>query len=234
MIIIRFRGQAWNPVRGESLTIGRSRGCVLRLPDDDHLSRHAGTVHVLDDCVLVRNDSYHKPLVLRPLVGEDRVVEPRAATASLPYLEFSVLFVGRGGAVTAMEVDARALTTARRASAGVVTRAPETVTRPLQMTPSQHLALVALCAPVLTRTGPDARPASYAEIGRRLGRQPQYIRNVLKSLRESLSGHGVPGLTDEDNFNQHDDFRWALARWALRSGWVDLDSLPALPAKTGG
>jgi DNA-binding IscR family transcriptional regulator len=47
--------------------------------------------------------------------------------------------------------------------------------------------VLALCAPMLGGSGALARPASYAEIARRLGRQPQYVRNIVKPLRESLA-----------------------------------------------
>jgi hypothetical protein len=238
MVIVRYRRDQWTVRPGESLSIGRSRTCVVRLPEDDHLSRRASTLQVLDDCVLVFNDSQHKPLVVRPPVGEDRVVEPGAATASSRHPEFGVLFVGRGGVVEVVEVDARGLAPARLHSTSATTRAPDTITRPTELTVTQRRVLLALCAPMLTQAGPRACPATYAEIGRRLDRQPQYIRNVIKSVRESLSGHGVPGLTGVDESARQEDFRWALARWAIRSGWVDAGELHDLPpepdADSGG
>jgi hypothetical protein len=99
----------------------------------------------------------------------------------------------------------------------------------MTLTRGQRLVLATLCEPLLVKAGPQAVPATYAQMGRRLGRQPQYIRNVVKSLRESLSGHGIPGLTTDDEGIPHDDFRWALARWAVRTGAVSVEDLHALP-----
>ncbi|WP_221761958.1 hypothetical protein [Nonomuraea sp. WAC 01424] len=209
--------------------MGRSRSCDVRFPDDEHLSRRAGSLLVLNDCVLVRNDSRHKPLVIRPPAGEDRVVEPGAATTSLPFVVFSVLFAGRGGSTVTVRVDARPVTSPAGRPAEVATRSPETVTSPITFTNAQRTVISALCEPLLMRTGPHAAPATYAQIGRRLGRQPQYIRNVVKSLRESLAGHGIPGLTTDDEDAAHDDFRWALARWAVRSAVISAEDLHDLP-----
>ncbi|MER5643712.1 hypothetical protein [Streptosporangium sp. NPDC002524] len=232
-VLVAFKGDKWTVARGRLLTMGRSRACDVHLPDDEHLSRRAGSLLVLNDCVLVRNDSRHKPLVIRPPSGEDRVVEPGAAMTSLPFMVFSVVFTGRGGSTVTVRVDARSVTPSAGHHPGeVVTRAPETVTSPIVFTRVQRIVIAALCEPLLRRTGPRAVPATYAQIGRRLGRRPQYIRNVVKSLRESLAGHGVPGMTMDDEQAVHDDFRWALARWAMRSAVVgaeDLDDLPSDP-----
>ncbi|MFI6630805.1 hypothetical protein ACIBI7_18195 [Nonomuraea fuscirosea] len=222
-VLVAFDGDQWCISRGQSLTLGRSRTCDVHLPDDEHLSRRAGSLIVLNDCVLIRNDSHHKPLVVRPPAGEDRVVEPRAAITSLPFPIFNVVFAGRSGAAVTVRVDARSLTPNRDDE--VVTRAPKTVTSPMSLTRSQRLVLAALCEPLLVKAGPQAVPATYAQMGRRLGRQPQYVRNVVKSLRESLSGHGIPGLTTDDADIPHDDFRWALARWAVRTGVVGVAEL---------
>jgi hypothetical protein len=218
-VIVDFGGRQWFMSRGDAVTIGRSRSCVIRLPEDDHLSRRAGSLRVLDECVLVRNDSQRKPLVLRPPAGEDRIVEPGAATTSLPYSRFDVVLAGSIGHVVTIAVDASRLTP-DLSLADPATRGPETATEPIVLSGAQRRVLLALCAPLLTESGPRAAPATYAQIGQRLDRQPQYIRNIVKSLRESLSGYGVDGLTRDDSDSTHDDFRWALARWAIRSGWV--------------
>ncbi|MBO3753131.1 hypothetical protein J5X84_44470 [Streptosporangiaceae bacterium NEAU-GS5] len=229
-VLVTFNGDQWRMSRGQLLTLGRSRACDVLFPDDEHLSRRAGTLIVLNDCVLIRNDSHHKPLVVRPPTGEDRVVEPGAATTSLPFPIFKVVFAGRGGTTVTVRVDASSVTPGidRRAGAAT-TRAPRTVTSPVALTRVQRLVLCALCEPLLVKAGPQAVPATYAQIGRRLGRQPQYIRNVVKVLRENLSGHGVPGLTMDDEGIAHDDFRWALARWAVRTGVVSATDLHDLP-----
>ncbi|MFI5937255.1 hypothetical protein [Actinoplanes sp. NPDC051494] len=224
-VLIQFGGERWLVPRGAEVTIGRSRASMVRLPDDDHLSRRAGLLRVLDDCVLVRNESQHKPLVVRPPAGEDRVVEPGAATTSLPFRRFAVVLAGSGGATVRIDVDAARVTPG--AAGDPETRAPQTVTDPVSLSGTQHRVLVALCAPLLTESGPRAAPATYAQIGHRLTLRPQYVRNVVKSLREELAGYGIGGLTRDDRAATHDDFRWALARWAVRSGWVTPDDVRA-------
>jgi hypothetical protein len=48
-------------------------------------------------------------------------------------------------------------------------------------------------------------------MGLRLGRSARYIRYVVKSLREKLSGCGVASLVCEEDDATHDDFGWELA-----------------------
>jgi len=222
-VVVSFAGCRWTVAVGEAVSFGRGRAAAIRLPDDDHLSRRAGSLQVLPDCVLVRNDSASKPLVLRPPVGEDRIVEPGAAVASLPLPEFSVVLAGRGGTDVVLTVDARQLTPPPSSDSEEVAPASETVTAPIELTAAQRRILVALCAPLLTGSGPRVAPATYHQIGAQLGRSPAYVRNVVKGLRESLAGHGVPGLTADDPGGAQEDYRWALARWAVRSGWVHAD-----------
>lgn len=244
-MLVSYDGRNWHLTTGDRIALGRGRSCEVRLPNDDHLSRRAGSLHVLEDCVLVRNDSATKPVVLRPPAGEDRLVEPGAATTSLPYRRFEVVLAGRGGAAVTVHVDARGLTPPFRAVEAATTRAGATVVAPVQLSKAQRRVLAALCRPLLSRSGPRAVPATYGAIGDELGLRPQYVRNVVKSLRETLSGCGVPGLTADDPDGPQDDYRWALARWALRSGWVtpldlaegpagDLAEDPADPAREKG
>ena len=223
---VAFQDRTWSLAVGQRLTVGRGSACQVRLPDDVHLSRYAGMLTVLDDCVLVRNVSRSKPLVLRPSVGEDRVVEPQAATTSLPFPQFAVVFAGQAGAAVAVAVDARTLAPPQLPDDA---RSRTTLATPVVLTPGQRRVLVSLCEPLLIRSGPQAAPATYAEIGHRLGRQPQYVRNVIKSIRETLSGHGIAGLAVEQPEGSHHDFRWELARWSVRSGWVDATDLRDLP-----
>lgn len=215
----------WAMRPGDSLTLGRSHKCDVKLPKDAHLSRLAATVTVLGDCVLVRNESASKPLALRPRTGEDSVVEPGAATTSLPHRQFAIVFAGCGGQAVVVQVDARSLTPASVTVNDVATRSPDTVTAPVTLTGTQRKVLQALCNPLLTMTGDAVAPATYAEIGRVLGLSPGYVRNVMKTTRETLAGAGVPGLVADEASEARDDYRWALARWAIRNSWVGLDNI---------
>ncbi|MEV6489836.1 hypothetical protein AB0M20_14590, partial [Actinoplanes sp. NPDC051633] len=59
--------------------------------------------------VTVFNQSTQKPLAVRPPAGEDRRVGPGAATTSLPYPVFDVVFAGTDDRPVSVRVDARAL-----------------------------------------------------------------------------------------------------------------------------
>lgn len=224
-----FKNLSWPLLIGRDLVFGRSPECDIRLPPDPYLSRRAGTLRVLEDCILVRNDSSSKPIALRPPTGEDRLVEPGAATTSRPWPVFAVVLVG-GDDTYLIEIRTP-FTGLTGEAIGAPTTAPETITAPLTLTGAQRRVLTALAAPILLNQGDQAAPATYGDIAQRLGLQPGYVRNVLKSLRESLSGYGFSGLTGADNATEHqaNDFRWALARWAIRSSWVTEDDVYATP-----
>jgi hypothetical protein len=223
-VVVASGARRWRLGRGERVTIGRSSSCAIQLPADEYLSRRAAALDVLEDCVLVRNLSGSKPLVLRPPLGEDRVVEPGAATTSLPFQAFTVVLAGRDGAVQ-VRVDASGVTPAAGKVTGR-TRSAATAASPITFTPGQRRILVALCRPLLCESGSRARPATYAEIGAQLGLRPQYVRNVVKAIRDTLAGYGVAGLVTADAAAPNDDFRLSLAHWLLWTGLItaaDLD-----------
>jgi hypothetical protein len=96
------------------------------------------------------------------------------------------------------------------------------------LSPAQYRLLVALCEPVLRPAAGDARPATYRQVGEVLGRQPGYVRNAFRQIRETLAGAGVPGLVqDDERIGAEEDFRLPLARWAVRTGTVTVADLPA-------
>ncbi|WP_018500773.1 FHA domain-containing protein [Parafrankia discariae] len=233
-LVLSYAGRRWALTRGESVSIGRASHCTIQLPDDDHISRCALSLRVLDDCVLIQNSSASKPAVLRPPVGEDRVLEPGAGTTSMPFRIFRIVVAGRGGVAIGVEADASALTPDLSVP-DETTRSCPTVTSPITFTAAQRRILVELCRPLLTRSGAAVRPADYEEIGQRLGLKPFHVRNVIKKLREELTGHGVPGLTDTEVAAARDGFRWPLARWLVRNGLVSSDDiggqLPVAPVE---
>lgn len=119
------------------------------------------------------------------------MVEPGAATTSLPHRQFAIVFAGCGGQAVVVQVDARALTPASVTVNDVATRSPDTVSAPVALTGTQRKVLQALCTPLLTMTGDAIAPATYAEIGRTLDLSPGYVRNVIKTTRETLAGAGA-------------------------------------------
>lgn len=225
MALVRYGADAWQLHPGGVLTFGRGPGCDIRLADDPHLSRRAGALLGHDGYLVIRNDSTSKPIVLRPPVGEDRVIEPAAATTSLPLSRFDLVLYAAGAVPVVLSVDAGPLPVASDGQPGDTA---STVTAPITLSPTQRRVLLALCEPMLTRRGPAARPATYAEIGQRLGLKPGYVRNVVKALRESLTGYGLAGLSDDAQDAAVDDFRRALAQWAVRSAWVSSEHLGEL------
>lgn len=227
MVTVAYDRQTWRLDPGTELTVGRSSACTVRLPHDAHLSRRAASLRRLADCVLVANLSRTKPLVLRPPVGADRIVEPGAATTSLPFAIFDIVLAGAEQTVH-ITVDASTITPAP-AGGSAPTTSTATAAAPVHITPAQHRVLVELCRPLLDRSGPEARPATYAEIAGTLRLQASYVRNVVKDIRGQLAGYGVPGLDSagpERPTRPNEDFRLALAQWAWWSGLVtqaDLD-----------
>ncbi|GAB6897630.1 hypothetical protein [Kineosporia succinea] len=208
---------------GHEVTIGRSRNCDLRIayePEDDHVSRHAATVRVLADCVLIRNVSSSKLLQLRPPTGATRTVEPGAATTSLPWRQFDVIVTGRFGRDYVVHVDARGLPPSPSEVDDESDDSPTVVVPPIILTPAQRRLLTALCEPLLTRSGTEASAATYRQVAERVGRRPGYVRNVFKQVREKLDSHGVPGLVSRERPDAAEDFRLPLAMWAIRSGTI--------------
>jgi hypothetical protein len=81
---------------------------------------------------------------------------------------------------------------------------------------------------MLTRTGPRASPATYREIGQRVGRRPGYVRNVLRRLREQLAAQGVAAMVTYSVDRVSEDFRLPLATWAIHSGTITVADLSGL------
>jgi hypothetical protein len=220
----------------QELTIGRGRSCDLRIahdPEDDHVSRLAATLRTLEDCVLVRNESATKQLALRPLVGSERTIGPGGATTSLPHLQFFLVATGRFGTEYAVHVDVRDLAPYPH-RADVDPSTPTTVSvPPISPTPAQRRLLAALCEPLLTRTGPRASPATYREIGQRVGRRPGYVRNVLRRLREQLAAQGVAAMVTYNVDQVPEDFRLPLATWAIHSGTITAADVSGLDNAQG-
>jgi hypothetical protein len=250
-VLVLHEGRKWFLDPGDSLTIGRSQTCAVRLTDPE-ISRYACLLRVGPEFVLVLNQSVQKPLVVRPPVGEDRRVAPGAAATSLPYPIFDIVFAGRDDEPVGVRVDARGLRPP--ASPAPDPREPQTRgaddldltghqapntagRRPVRMqaallTPGQRLALIAMCEPMLTRNGGEARPRSAGELADRLGLTPDYARNVIKDIRYRLADAGVPGLVSADGAaSGRSDLRLALARWAVEFGAVSAADLADLPPR---
>jgi hypothetical protein len=218
---VTHHGTELRLVRGDDLTFGRGNDCTIRLPNDSHISRTAGSITVLEDCVLIRNHSATKPFVIRPVLGEDHVIEPGGAVTSLPHRRLQIVIAGMAGTTVHLHLDVSGVTSPvgpsdiRPSTSGIVT-----TTTPFPLTPAQRKVVEALCAPMLSQRGPNAAPATYQQIGTALNLSPQFVRNVIHTVRETLTGHGVPDLVNDDPTRPGTDFRWSLARYAIRNRWV--------------
>ncbi|MEV6493474.1 hypothetical protein AB0M20_33370 [Actinoplanes sp. NPDC051633] len=188
---------------------------------------------------------------MRPPVGEDRRVGPAAATTSLPYPVFDVVFAGTDDRPVSVRVDARGLVPpqppAVLAEEGRTRGAEDPGTdlhvpnlggpRAVRMqaalpTRAQRTALIAMCELMLTRNGAYARPLSTVELAERLGLKPDYARNIIKDVRHRLAESGVPGLVSTDGTAiGRTDLRLALARWAVERGAVTVTDLAQLPQR---
>lgn len=216
---------------GQELTIGRGTGAGLRIahqPPDEHVSRLTASLRVLPDCVLVQNRSARKHIALRPLIGTERLLEPGAATTSMPHSEFFVVATGRFGREYSVYVDVRDLTPEQPRP---VVDPLETMDGfPIELSPQQRQLLAALCEPVLTRTGVHAAPATYRQVAQRVGKSPSHVRTVLRRLREELAVQGVAALVAYNLEKVCEDFRPALARWAINSGTITVVDVQQLDA----
>jgi len=239
-VVVIHGGRRWTLTTGDLATFGRAETCTIRIGvADDHVSRHAGTLQVLDDCVLVRNESRTRPLAFAPATGGRRRVEPGEGMSSLPHDRFSVVVSGAFGDRYELRVDASEILPVDLAPFPGPTRLARhaLATGELRLTAGELRLLAALCEPVLRGTDDDAGPATYRAIAVRTGLRPGHVATVFHGLRRQLSDAGVTGAAGRE---PDGDVRGRLAEWALRTGTVTrehlllLDDWQALDARRSG
>ncbi len=215
-VLVRHGGRAWRLLGGQALTFGRGLDVDIRLashPPDLRVSRHTGTLRHLIDTVLVVNASSHGLLTLAAEGAVTREIGPREAITCDPHQIFRVCVIGEYGATYDVDVDASAIPDA--GSDHRQHRGPGTVLFTLyDLTPGQRKVLTALVAPLVAG---ESRSATTREIAAAVDLQPNYVRNVLKDIRERLTAQGVPGLLGENNAQAVEALRDALAQWAIRN-----------------
>ena len=64
-----------------------------------------------------------------------------------------------------------------------------------------------------------------------MGRSPSHVRTVLRRLREQLAAQGVAALVAYNLEKVNEDFRPALAQWAINSGTITAADVQALDAR---
>jgi hypothetical protein len=212
---VHFGGGRWVLRDGDALTLGRESSCALRLgapdapgPEDLGVSRRAGTLIYAQGIVWVRNDSATQPLFVHSPMRGEQVLEGRGDMLSLaePHLEVVV----RGRVLEyRISIDLHHVHGNTVAVEDASSSSPPTVVT-LNLSDRERRYLAAVCEPLLTRVGVDARPATYADAAERLGLARSTVRNALDDLRRRLFDAGVPGMDGRDAKD-------ALARYAVRS-----------------
>ncbi|MEU9396333.1 hypothetical protein AB0D86_40840 [Streptomyces sp. NPDC048324] len=228
---------------GDILTFGRGAERDIRFaydPQDDFVSRQAGSLIALKDGVLVRNDSRTQGLILQAFPGPEIPVGPRMAVGTMPYEQVRLVVPGRHGSRYALLLDMRGLQAWRQqqASTGPADTRPAGVVptraQATKITARELRLLAALCEPLLLLAGEEAAAATYRQIADRVGGTPASVRTCLDALRNRLTDDdGIPGLRSDDppGGTRADAFGPALAQWALTSGTVTIEDLRLLPPR---
>jgi DNA-binding CsgD family transcriptional regulator len=230
-LLVSHRGRVWRVPRDGELTFGRGLDVDVRVaadPQDLFVSRRAGLIRCLSDSVLVINLSSRGVLQLVADGGVTRQIGPGEAITSEPHRLFEVIVVGEYGRAYVLRVDAQQLPTPGTGDLTpdeLVDGDATVLTAPYNLTPTQRRVLRALCAPMLDR-GRSGSAATAREIGAELDLRPNYVRNVLKEIREQLTAGGVPGLVSEGPPQPGEDFRQPLALWAIRYGLAQVAPSP--------
>jgi hypothetical protein len=222
--VAEYENQRWVLADGESLTIGRQSTRDIRIggvdpgPQDLGVSRHAATISYTQGRLWVRNESTHLPLLVRPALGQEFVLERRGDIVSLADPATTVVLEGQ---IRTYQVTIRIPDAAPDDKGfGPPTLAPATQAA-LSVNPRERRLLAALCEPLLRSSGPNARPATYREIASRLALSEHTVRNALDALRERLLMIGIPGMIGPEAKDN-------LARYAVRSGSITPEDLELL------
>ena len=92
----------------------------------------------------------------------------------------------------------------------------------LEFTNAERRILTALCEPLLTARGDQARPASYAQAAERLFLSRSRVENCIADLVKKYASAGVPGLEGPEAKDN-------LCRYAVRSGSISQADLEHIP-----
>jgi len=225
---VGFGPRSWTLEDGHSLVIGRQSTCDVRVggpdpgPEDLGVSRLAATLSVAQGRTWVRNESSSQPVFVYPAVGPECVLERRGDIVSLASDAWELVLEGQ---IRSYRVDVRLEGTrpGGASSEDPITVSPAT-RGSLVLTARERRILTALCEPLLTTSGRQARPATYKQIAKRLSLAEHSVRNALDALRERLATIGIPGMVGA---NAKD----ALARYSVRSGTITSDDLATIPAE---
>jgi len=223
--IVRLAGRTWLLAPGDELSFGRGPDRDIRFayePEDDWVSRRAGTLVGLTDGVLIRNDSRTQGLVLQAFPGPEMPIGPQVTLGTRPFEQLRLVVPGRHGGRYALIIDTRRLRGGEPAAEPAVVPPSTPPTNPAaRLTPRELRLLTALCEPMLTLAGEAAVPATYREVATRVGQTAASVRTCLDALRHRLTEQdGIPGLRGDPEQPERGDYRLPLVRWALQSATV--------------
>lgn len=205
--------------------VGRSSVCDLQVghgedgPEDLGVSRTAATISLQDGRLWVRNDSGSQPVYLVPETGPTRVLENQDEIASLPTARVTVQLRGR---IRTHEVQIELATEPTLGTTRPIPTDGPATQYLLEFTNAERRILTALCEPLLTKSGDQARPASYAQAAERLFLSRSRVENCIADLVKKFASAGVPGLEGPEAKDN-------LCRYAVRSGSIGPDDLEAIP-----
>lgn len=94
-----------------------------------------------------------------------------------------------------------------------------------QLPADDHISRIAASVGALDDSVKKRNESRHKALVERFGRQSHDVRDVIKSTREVRSGPGAVGLTTDGSSASHNDLRWALPRWAIRSRWPRLEDV---------
>jgi hypothetical protein len=202
---------------GERIRVGRSSVCDIQVgsgadggPEDLGVSRTAATVSMQDGRLWVRNDSASQPVYLVPETGPTRVLENQDEIASLPINRVTVQLRGR---IRTHEVQVELEMAAPLGDTRPIPTDGPATQYLLEFTAAERRILTALCEPLLTARGDQARPASYAQAAERLYLSRSRVENCIADLVKKYASAGVPGLEGPEAKDN-------LCRYAVRSGSI--------------
>jgi hypothetical protein len=211
---------------GQRVRIGRSTVCDVQVgsgadggPEDLGVSRTAATVSMQDGRLWVRNDSASQPVYLVPETGPTRVLENQDEIASLPIDRVTVQLRGR--------IRTHDVTVELEQSPPLGDTRPIPTDGPatqylLEFTNAERRILTALCEPLLTKSGDQSKPASYAQAAERLFLSRSRVENCIADLVKKYASAGVPGLEGPEAKDN-------LCRYAVRSGSISATDLEHIP-----
>lgn len=227
--------QVWYLNDGEELTFGRDGDIPLgTAPEDDEIARTSGALSYASGSVWVRSAS-RNTLYVRRQSGPDLVLDRPGMRICPSERSFRVLIRGRvyDYAIEVRLPDGpgeRPTVSVPHSKLPVPKEAvpKETINWRKVLSPAELNMLAALCYFLITRSGPEARPATYEQAGLLLGLNPRTLRLHVGKLRQRLGNLGVPHMEetgDPDAAQAKDE----LALYAWRNGIVSEDDVVDLP-----